>query len=391
MTPILLENAVLFDPEETIPAPGGLLIEGERIAARIERPESVAADVERRDLAGRAVAPGFIDLHFHGRFVFNANDARHDAAADAVRRAASLVRHGTTAYLATTVAASHDTLAAQVETLTQCLAEAAPEGARPIGIHLEGPWINEHAAGAQPLVGIRPCRINEARDLLDRADGWVRMLTFAPEVGGADDLLDLLSQRGVVPAMGHSRATAERVDDAVLRGARHVTHLFNAMGQLHHREPGLVGSALTDDRLSADLICDGVHVDRRIVQLAARALGSRLMLITDRIDPDLDPGGAGSSFGSGTLVDDGAALRLPDGRLAGSRLTLDVAIRNARVFADLALLEAIAACTVRPARLLGIEAERGTLRPGARADLVVLDDEGAVLETWIGGRRVHPA
>jgi len=388
MASLLFENALLFDPELADPTPGGMVIEGERIAARLDRPIHAENDAERRDLGGLGIAPGFIDLHYHGRFVFSGDDARHDATERAIARAASLVRHGTTAYLATTVAARQDALAEQVEALARALDTAAPDGARPIGLHLEGPWINEQAAGAQPFACIRTCRIDEASDLLDRAAGWVRMLTFAPEVAGTGQLLDLLIQRGVVAALGHSRASAERVDDAVLRGARHVTHLFNAMGALHHREPGLVGTALADDRLSADLICDGVHVDRRVIQLAARALGPRLMLITDRIDPD--PASGEASFGSGALVDDGKALRLPDGRLAGSRLTLDAAIRNATTFADLSLLEAIAACTIRPARLLGIEDERGTLRPGARADFVVLDAEGSVLETWIGGRRVHP-
>jgi N-acetylglucosamine-6-phosphate deacetylase len=388
MASLLFENALLFDPELSSPTPGGILVEGERIAARLERPLSGDHDAARRDLGGLGIAPGFVDLHFHGQFVFSADDARDDAIHGALIQAASLSCHGTTAYLATTVAARQEALAAQVEGLARALDGATPDGARPIGLHLEGPWINELAAGAQPLAGIRSCRIDEANDLLDRAAGWVRMLTFAPEIAGTGQLLDLLAQRGVVAALGHSRASAERVDDAVTRGARHVTHLFNAMGALHHREPGLAGMALADDRLSADLICDGVHVDRRVVQLAARALGSRMMLITDRIDPDPDAGEA--SFGSGALNDDGKALRLPDGRLAGSRLTLDVAVRNAMRFADLPLLDAIAACTLRPARLLGLEAELGTLRPGARADFVVLDKDGAVLETWVGGRCVHP-
>jgi N-acetylglucosamine-6-phosphate deacetylase len=158
------------------------------------------------------------------------------------------------------------------------------------------------------------------------------------------------------------------------------------MGPIHHREPGLAGTALADDRLSADLICDGAHVHPQMVRAAARALGERLILITDRVDP-----GPGADFGSGSLHDDGTALRLPDGRLAGSRLTLDRAIQNANRFADLGALDAVAACTLRPARLLGIEAERGSLRPGARADLVVLDRSLQVRETWLGGECVFEA
>jgi N-acetylglucosamine-6-phosphate deacetylase len=143
--------------------------------------------------------------------------------------------------------------------------------------------------------------------------------------------------------------------------------------------------ALTDDRLTCDLICDGVHVHPDVVRLAARAKGEGWLLITDRVDP------SGEGFGSGGVRDDGQALRLPDGTLAGSSLGMDRAVRNAEAFGAGRRLEAVAAATVRPARLLGIEAERGTLRPGARADLVALDEAGRVRETWLAGERVWRA
>lgn len=377
---LLLDNAVLLDPEADEPRPGALWIEAGRILEVVPGRVAERAGVARRDLGGLGVAPGFLDLHYHGAFVFEG-----DAEA-AWRQGASLVRHGTTGYLATTVATRHDALRNQIEMLVKGI-EVAPAGAQPLGIHLEGPWIHGAAAGAQPMDGIRGFDALQGRELFAAASGAVRLVTLAPEVPGSDALLAQLDTLGIAASLGHTLATATMLEDAIARGARHATHLFNAMGPLHHREPGLAGVALADDRLSADLICDGAHVHPQMVAVAARALGDRLMLITDRLEP---PEGD-ASFGAGALLDDGVALRLADGRLAGSRLTLDLALRNAIAFAKLAALDAIAACTLRPARLLGVEAQRGTLRPGARADLVLLDAGLRVRETWVGGEVAYRA
>ena len=376
----LFENALLLDPEREAPERASLLVRDGRIVERFADGAVASVDAERIDLSGLALAPGFIDLHFHGELVF----ARGEALASLLARTGrARVAEGTTAFLATTVAWPGEKLAAFVGDLAREIDRPRPgEGAVPIGIHLEGPWINPAAAGAQPGDAIRPCRIAEAVDLLARAGGTVRLVTFAPEVEGSRALLEALAQAGVVAALGHSLATREQIDYAVGEGLRHVTHLFNAMGGVHQREPGVAGHALADDRLSCDLICDGAHVHPDLVVAAARAKGDQLSLITDRVEL---PENAGDDFGSGALLDDGVAIRLPDGRLAGSSLSLDRAIRNAIGFGAMKRLEAVAACTLRPAQLLGIEAERGTLRRGARADLVALGPENQVAQTWIAG------
>lgn len=376
-----MRNALLLDPEARSPEPGSLLIEGGRIAARLGAGEPVSSDARTVDLGGCRLAPGFIDLHFHGALAFCGAEGFAEALNDAGE---SLLRHGTTAFLATTLAWPAPELAARVGRLASLLDGRPARAASPIGIHLEGPWIHPGAAGAQPGEAIRPFERGEGEEVLERGEGWVRMVTLAPEIEGAAALQAALERRGIAIALGHSLARAEQVQDAVERGARHVTHLFNAMGPLHHRAPGLAGVALGDDRLTCDLICDGVHVDPAMVRVAARAKGERLILITDRVEP---PGGESPGFGSGPLHDDGTAIRMADGGLAGSRLTLDRALGMAQEFAGLELLEAVAACTLRPARVLGVESERGTLRPGARADFAVLDDAGHVVQTWIDGRR----
>ncbi len=382
---VCLREAVLLDPEADQPSAGGLLLRGDRIEARLapgERGPEAARSIE---LGGRGIAPGFLDLHFHGSLVF------HDAAGFRSSLAASsaeLARHGTTAFLATTVAWAADELEAKVASLAEEVTRGGFPGAAPIGIHLEGPWLAPSAAGAQPVASIRGYERKEGREVLARGRGAIRMLTLAPEVAGAPALLEDLAREGVLASLGHSRAGPAEIEQAIARGARHVTHLFNAMAPLHHREPGLAGAALADERLTADLICDGAHVHPAVVRVAAKALGERLVLITDRIEAKP---GRGLGFGSGALRDDGVALRLEDGRLAGSRVTLDLALRNAQRFAGLSLLEAVAACTLRPALRLGIERERGTLRPGARADFAVLGADGSVHSTWIGGKPVFEA
>ena len=385
MNRVVLRNAVLLDPETPSPETGDLLLEGGRIAARLGTGERAGSDARNLDLAGSRLAPGFIDLHFHGALAFRDASDFEVVLDDAAR---SLMRHGTTAFLATTVAWPAPELAARVTRLAAVLDGHSARAASPIGIHLEGPWIRSGAAGAQPRAAIRPFDPAEGEEILARGEGWVRMVTLAPEVEGVAVLEAALGRRGIAIALGHSLADADQVLAAIDRGARHVTHLFNAMGPMHQRAPGLAGVALGEERLTCDLICDGVHVHPAMVRLAARAKGDRLILITDRVDP---PGGESEGFGSGPVRDDGTAIRMTDGNLAGSRLTLDAAVRRLREAAGLTLLEAVAACTLRPARVLGIESERGTLRPGARADFAVLDDEGRVLETWIAGQRAWPS
>ena len=392
MSRLLFENAELLDPEANQPARRSLLVESGRIRAQLSAGEPIPEDVRRVDLAGRYLAPGFLDLHFHGEFVF----ARPDRLATVLERTSnSLLAFGTTGYLVTSVAWPGEELAGFVSATASAVAAASDAAAAPLGIHLEGPWINPAAAGAQPPRGIRNSCASEVDDLLARASGTIKMVTLAPEMEGSHALLSALSRADIVAALGHSLADESAIETATGEGLRHVTHLFNAMGPLHHREPGVAGHVLADDRLSCDIICDGAHVHRDMVVTAARAKRGRLALITDRIELPQRGAGAspderGAEFDASALADDGVAFRLPSGRLAGSSLTLDRGLRNVCEMGAMSRLEAVAACTLLPARLLGIEAERGTLRAGARADFAVLDGDLGVVETWGGGEKVHP-
>jgi N-acetylglucosamine-6-phosphate deacetylase len=388
MERVLLEPARLLDPEAGGEETGALLVEDGRIAGRLAPGAPPPPGARRVALSGLSLAPGFLDVHYHGALIFTPPDG-----AESALRAAGegLLASGVTGYLPTTVTWPAALLADHVSAWARAAArQASPaDAAAVLGLHLEGPWIRPEAAGAQPKAGIRPYRAGDA-ELFARAEGLARLVTFAPEAEGADALLAELARRGAVACMGHSLADAAACERAIAEGARHVTHLFNAMGAFHQRAPGLIGTALGDERVSCDLICDGAHVHPAAVRLAARAKRERLALITDNVAVPRAGENANAlpSFGAGAVYDDGVALRLADGTLAGSRLTLDRAIANAEAFGALSRLEGVRAATLAPARLLGLERERGTLRAGARADFALLDESGAIAETWLAGRCV---
>jgi N-acetylglucosamine-6-phosphate deacetylase len=390
-----LHNLTLLDPEAAAPRRAAVVLEsgliGEVLTEDAERP----TDAEAIDLEGRALAPGFLDLHFHGPLIFTESGDLRRALRQTGR---DLVRSGTTGYLATTVAWDDTRLREFMTQSREEMTHAEDASARLLGVHLEGPWISPEAAGAQPTPDIRPFSPKTDLGLLETGEGCLKMVTLAPEVEGAPLLLGALRERRIVAALGHSSANDAqnnadldaKIDAAIDRGMTHATHIFNAMGPVHHREPGVAGRVLSDDRMTCDLICDGVHVHPAMVRIAARAKGEKLMLITDRVTPPAEAAEwpAAASFGLGATYDDGTAIRLADGSLAGSNLTLDRALRNAQGFGAMSRLEAIAAVTLRPAKLLGIESERGTLRPKARADFAILDEGDQVCETWIAGERV---
>ena len=390
-----LHGAVLADPEAPAEVAGSLLIEDGRIAARLGPDHPAPAGAVAIPLGGARLAPGFVDVHFHGELAA----CEVDDAAGALRRAsASLARHGVTAFLATTVAWPAPELRSRIERLALALAEGAWPGAVPIGLHLEGPWIRPEAAGAQPPDGIRPYDPREGAAIFDRVGSFLRLVTLAPELPGARRLEADLARRGVAIAVGHTLASGEDLHASVANGACHATHLFNAMGSTRHRDAashphadGFAGLVLADDRLGCDVIADGAHVHRDWLRLAARTKRERLALISDRLDLPETAAAAPAWLGAERLRSDGVAWRLPDGRLAGSLLTLDAAIRNVERWRVMSAPEAIAACTLRPARLIGAERERGTLRVGARADLVAVSAAGEVIATWVGGREVFRA
>jgi N-acetylglucosamine-6-phosphate deacetylase len=337
------------------PGPTEVVIDDGRIVA-IESVDS-APD--------RILAPGFVDVQVNGVDDIDVASARDD---DWDRLDRLLEQTGVTTWCPTLVTAPLDDMAAR--------ARRVPTRPSIAGVHLEGPFL-----GGRP--GAHP------RELLVPIDaGWlsslpenVRLVTLAPELDGAADAVHALTTRGITVSLGHSAATVEEVRACVDAGARMVTHLFNGMPALHHREPGVVGATLTDDRVVAGLIADLVHVDPVAIEIAFRAKPGRIALVTDAV------AWRGARIGRIEIVHDGRAPRLPDGTLAGSSLTMDAAIRNVVTHANVPLEWALTAASTTPANLLGLH-DRGRIAVGCRADLVLFDDALAVQGVWRAGTAV---
>ena len=361
--------------------PGWLRVSGTRIAG-VGRGAPPAGD-DVVDLDGGYVLPGFIDLHMHGG---GGAQITTDDPAEITHAVTFHRRHGTTRTLASLVTDQLDRMAAAVGTIAG-LIHADTSGIA--GIHLEGPFLNPARRGSHHREYLLAPDRAALRHLFTAGDGTVRVVTLAPELPGGMDLLREVVARGAIAAVGHTEATHEQARTAFAAGARLATHLFNAMGPFHHRDPGVVGAALADDTVTCELINDGVHVHEDAVRVAVAAAGpERIAFVTDAT-PAAGMSSGQYRLGPVPVFAEGATVRLADGTLAGSTLTMDAAVRHAVHCVGLSLIDAAVAASTTPARLLGIADRTGAIRPGLDADLVVLDDALRVRAVLVAGAVVH--
>lgn len=332
------------------------------------------------DASDCVVLPGFIDVHIHG----SAGADTMDASVEAHRTISRfLVRHGVTAYLPTTVTAAHETTLTAVQSVAQAGERPAPDGARILGVHLEGPYISPNFPGAQPKEHVRTPNLEEFTELI--AAGPVRMITLAPEQPGGAELVALAAQAGIRTVIGHSEATYQQTVEAIDQGVSQATHTYNAMTGLHHRRPGVVGAVLSDDRIYAQLIADEIHVHPAAMKVLARCKGpDRTLLITDAIRAAGLPPGEYDLGGHPVYVQEGAC-RLADGTLAGSVATMDVCLRNFLKASGWSLEQGWPVTSLSPATALGLADRFGAIAPHYAADLVVLDEQMEVVATLVDG------
>lgn len=375
----VLAGSALVDGELT--GPVTLTIAGGRITS-VGAPR--VGDV--LDASSATVVPGLIDVHTHGAAGVQVIDGE---AADLDRLAMFYAEHGVTGFLAT-VGGSRAHILAGVAAVRAYLDGGPSRGARCLGLHLEGPFISPDAIGAFRPESVLHADAGLFAEILDAAGGHVRLVTIAPEVDEAGAVIEIAVRHGVTCSVGHSVATADEVTRSVDAGVRSVTHLFNAMAPFHHREPGLVGVALTDPRLVCEVIADGVHVHPTAVHLATQAKGvSGIVLVSDSIAATSLPDGDYELEEQQIVVTDGI-VRLADGTLAGSTLTLDRAVANLARWADVTWEDAVRSATEVPARLLGMASERGYISVGRRADLAAFGADRRLLWTMVDGV-LHPA
>jgi N-acetylglucosamine-6-phosphate deacetylase len=331
------------------------------------------------DLQGAWLLPGYIDLHMHGGGGHNVADSL-----EAMEQAVAFhLTHGTTATLISFVTADEPSHSQQLRWAAELVARGAGHGARVLGSHLEGPFLSARRCGAQNEAHMVPPDAARLERLMAIAGETLRMVTIAPELPGALGLIETLSGAGVIAAMGHSDATYEQALEGIRAGATHATHLFNAMPPLLHRRPGLVGAAL-EAGITCELINDGRHVHPAIVRLVFELIDSPA-LVTDAIDAAGVGDGRFELGGQEVIVNDGEARLAATGSLAGSTLTMDVALRNAVKVSGLSIERASAAASLVPARALRADHELGSIEPGKCADLVVLDDDLSVTGVMTSG------
>lgn len=336
------------------------------------------------DFPGATLAPALLDVHTHGAAGHDVMEATPEAIAAIC---AFLASRGTGGFLATTVTAPLDATLRSLSALVQLLAQAPVEGhARPLGIHLEGPFLSHAKKGAHPPEYLLAPDIATFDRLYEAAEGQVRLMTLAPELPGAVELAAHATARGVRVSVGHSNATAAETRAVISAGAVSATHTFNAMRPLDHREPGILGIALTTDALFAEMICDGIHTAPEMVRLWWKAKGpERAILITDAMSAAGMPDGEYQLGGMAVQVADGRAL-LPGAVLAGSVLTLDRALANFMEFTGAGLEQALRLATANPAAMTGLEDQAGSLAVGAAANLIALDAKGRLAGSVIGGQ-----
>jgi N-acetylglucosamine-6-phosphate deacetylase len=380
---VAIDAGTVLSPFEEF-KPGRVILRGQTIEA-VGKTSDVAIPQQatRIQAAAFTLTPGFIDPHVHGSAGADVMDA---TSASMNTISANLSRHGTTSFLATTVSLPPTELTTAITRLGKIIGNTYA-GAIPLGLHLEGPFINAARRGTHEATHVHKPDLHLLDEWVNASSGSLRLITVAPELEGALDVVRSAHREHIRVAMGHSDAGFEEAAAASDLGVHYAVHTFNAMRPFMHRDPGILGVALGDDRVYAEIITDGIHVSPEVLPIFMRLKGvRRFLLVTDAISATGMPDGEFKLGGKSVQVNRGVC-RDAEGRLAGSTLTQDAALRNLLQWTSLSLQEAILGLTANPADALGL-GPLGRIEAGAPADLVLLDNERRVHKTFVRGNLV---
>lgn len=379
---IAIENARIITPfDEFI----GNIIFDERIVG-LGPKIKIPSESEVIEGDGLIVTPGFIEIHSHGIGGFPKGIPTEE---DFKKMAEEYAKHGVTSFLFTTITSPQDALIKIAENAKKAFQKRRSyKGAEFMGLHLEGPWISKEKPGAQPEDYIRPPNIKEFEEIRSVFPEGIRIVSIAPEEPDAIDFIKFVVKHQILVAMGHTNATYEQALEGIRAGISHAIHAFNAMSGFHHRKPGVIGAVLDTD-ITTEVILDGIHVHPASARILIKAKGpNRVALVTDSIPMAGLPDGEYEFMEIPLTVKNGKCVISGTDILAGSVLTLDKAIKNARKFFFRPLREIIQMVTATPATILGVISERGELSPGKIADIVILDSELNVRSVFVRGRKI---
>jgi N-acetylglucosamine-6-phosphate deacetylase len=384
MTATLFHVGKAITPKGEVPSAGILVRDGVIEFAGPRADIELPAGTKELSATDSTAIPGFLDVHIHGAGGRDVMEADQSALSTITGRLAAF---GTTSLLATTVTAGVDETCHAVEEVSKYIStqyQTNAARAEILGIHFEGPFLSEERRGVHPTEFLQPPSAELLQRFLQAASGNARILTIAPELPGATPCIDAARSFGMVVSIGHTDATYEQARAAMAHGAHHATHVYNAMRPFTHRDPGVIGAVLTTPDVTAELIADGVHVDEIAMKVLLQAKGARgVILISDGTSATGMPDGR-YMLGGLEMTVSGGVCRNSEGKLAGSTLTLDRALRNI-VQLGIPLADAVGMLTLNPATLLGIEFKKGALRTGADADIILLNQALEITEVWARG------